>query len=177
MEVIESGQDWKIAALRSSFHVHFLFWRNFMNHNFLNLAFFYAMVSFHLGEVPIGAVVVKDNKVISYGYNLKEFYHSSLYHAELIAIYEAQKKLNNWRLNDCDIYVTLDPCPMCASAIKQARIRNVFSALENSDSNNSKLIQQIFFKDKINPSVNLFSNLNIDLSKRILNDFFSLQRK
>ncbi|MBR2827788.1 MAG: nucleoside deaminase [Bacilli bacterium] len=147
-----------------------------MNLDFMNVSFFYAMVSFYLNEVPIGAVIVKDNQIIACGYNLKEFHHSSLYHAELIAIYEAQKKLNNWRLNDCDIYVTLDPCPMCASAIKQARIRNVYSALENSDTNNSNIIQQIFLKDCVNPSVNYLSNLNVEMSKSILNQFFSLQR-
>ena len=142
----------------------------------MNAAFFYAKISYRLGEVPIGAVIVKDNQIISFGYNTKEYNQSSLFHAELIAIYEAQKKLNNWRLSDCDIYVTFDPCPMCASAIKQARICNVYSALENSDSNNTKIINEIFLKDHINPQVHYLSNLSVELSKSILNDFFSLQR-
>ena len=101
-----------------------------MNLKYLNLAFEYAEKAFVHGEVPIGAVIVKNNEIIGVGYNVKEEKQSVLAHAELIAINQASKKLNNWRLDNCDIYVTLDPCPMCASAIKQARIKNVFSACE-----------------------------------------------
>ena len=149
----------------------------FMNLDFFDLAFFYANVSFYLNEVPVGAVIVKDNQVISYGFNKKELTHSSINHAEIIAIEMAQKKLNNWRLTGCDMYVTLDPCPMCASAIKQSRISNVYSALSNSDANNSIIINQIFEADSINPKVNFTSDLNSDISKKLLQDFFSKQRE
>ena len=63
---------------------------------------------------------------------------------------KASKKLNNWRLNDCDIYITLEPCPMCASAIKQSRIKNIFFGLSNSDKNNIKIVKSILEKDKNN---------------------------
>ena len=99
-----------------------------MKKEFLDLAIKYAYKAYRIKEVPVGAVIVKDNKIIGFGYNKKEKNNSVLEHAELNAIKMAQKKLNNWRLNDCDIYVSLDPCPMCASAIKQARIKNVYSA-------------------------------------------------
>ena len=135
MKVIEPGQDWKIAALRSAFHVHFLFGGN-MKNEFLDLAFYYAEKAFQENEVPIGAVIVKNGEVISFGYNMKEKKCSVLDHAELIAIRKAEEKLQNWRLDDCDLYITLDPCPMCASAIKQARIKNVYSAVSNSDIQN-----------------------------------------
>lgn len=148
-----------------------------MNKDFLDLAFFYAEKAYSANEVPIGAVIVKDNDVISYGFNQKEEKSSVLAHAELIAIAEASKKLNNWRLDGCDIYVTLDPCPMCASAIKQARIKNVYSALNNADSNNLPLILDIFSTDKVNSSVNFVSNLDLERSKRLLSDFFKKQRK
>ena len=177
MKVIETGQDWEIAALRSSFHVHFLFWRNFMDLKFMDKAFNYAKKAYDLNEVPIGAVIVKDDKIISFGFNTKESSNCSINHAEILAIKRAQKKLNNWRLIDCDIYVTLDPCPMCASAIKQARISNVYSAVENSDVNNYKLINEIFKSDSTNPSVNFFSNLDVDKARLLLNDFFEKQRK
>lgn len=177
MKVIEIGQDWKIAALRSNFHVHFFFFGGFvMNKEFLCLAFDYAEKAFNENEVPIGAVIVKDNKLISFGYNQKEQSNCVLNHAELIAIKEAERKLNNWRLDDCDIYVTLDPCPMCASAIKQARIKNIYSALNNMDIDNLPLISKILSADKCNSSVNLITNLETDRSKKLLNNFFKKQR-
>lgn len=77
-------------------------------------------------EVPIGAVIVKDGKVISRGYNLRESKQNSLKHAEIIAIDKACKKLKNFRLEDCDLYVTVEPCLMCAGAIVQSRIRKVY---------------------------------------------------
>ncbi|HAN20496.1 MAG: tRNA-specific adenosine deaminase [Clostridiales bacterium GWF2_36_10] len=78
-----------------------------------------------LGEVPIGAVIVKDNKIVSSGYNLREKKNNSLLHAEIIAIDRACKKLGVWRLEDCTLYVTLEPCPMCAGAIINSRIKRV----------------------------------------------------
>lgn len=147
-----------------------------MNKDFLDLAFSYAEQAYGDNEVPIGAVIVRNNEVISYGFNKKEGENSVLAHAELIAIAEAEKKLGNWRLEECDMYVTLDPCPMCASAIKQARIKNVYSALNNADFNNLSLILEIFSTDRVNSSVNFISNLDIERSKRILSDFFKKQR-
>lgn len=76
-------------------------------------------------EVPIGAVIVKDDKIISRGYNLRESKMNSLKHAEIIAIDKACKKLKNFRLENCELYVTLEPCVMCAGAIIQSRIQKV----------------------------------------------------
>ena len=147
-----------------------------MNRKFLDLAFKYAEKAYKCDEVPIGAVIVKDNEVIGYGYNQKEKKNSVLEHAEIIAIRMASKKLNNWRLDDCDIYVTLDPCPMCASAIKQARIKNIYSALSNLDKENEKVVVDILKCDKTNPEVTLISNIEPDKSKKILNSFFNIKR-
>ena len=77
-------------------------------------------------EVPVGAVIVKDGKVIARGYNQKEMKQDTVNHAEILAIKKASKKLGSWRLNDCDMYVTLEPCSMCAGALIQARIRKVY---------------------------------------------------
>ena len=147
-----------------------------MNKEYLDLAIDYAKQAFDCNEVPIGAVIVKDNKVIGYGYNQKENKQSVVEHAEIIAIKMAEQTLNNWRLNDCDIYVSLDPCPMCASAIKQARIKNVYSAVSNLDENNLKIITNIFTKDHTNPEVEFKTNLSVDKSKELLNKFFEKQR-
>lgn len=76
-------------------------------------------------EVPIGCVIVKDDKVIARGYNKRETLQQSIAHAEIMAIQKACKKLNTWRLEDCILYVTLEPCPMCAGAIIQSRIKEV----------------------------------------------------
>ena len=149
-----------------------------MNRKFFDDAFFYAEFAFKDDEVPIGAVIVKNNEIIGFGYNSKEKSGLVIDHAEIKAITMAEKKINNWRLDECDMYVTLDPCPMCASAIKQARIKNVYSALNNSDSNNLNILHSIFdINDRTNNSVNFISNLAVDKSKEILNDFFDLQRK
>ena len=78
------------------------------------------------GEVPIGAVIVKDDKIISRAHNLRETKMNSLKHAEIIAIDKACKKLGNFRLENCDLYVTVEPCLMCAGAIVQSRIRKVY---------------------------------------------------
>ena len=79
-----------------------------------------------IDEVPIGCVIVKDNQIIARGYNKRESLQDSTAHAEIIAIRKACKKIGSWRLEDCDLYVTLEPCPMCAGAIVQSRIRHVY---------------------------------------------------
>ena len=77
-------------------------------------------------EVPVGVVIVKDDKIIARAYNQKEMKNSPIKHAEIIAIEKACKKLNNWRLNDCEMYVTIEPCPMCTGAIINSRIKKVY---------------------------------------------------
>ena len=147
-----------------------------MNLKYMEEACNCAKVAYNLNEVPIGAVIVKNNVIIGRGYNKKEKNMSVIAHAEIIAIEEAAKYLNNWRLDECDIYVTLDPCPMCASAIKQSRIRNVYSACNNSFINNEKILKLIFESDNTNPSVNYVSNLNVEKSQKMMNSFFKKQR-
>ena len=78
------------------------------------------------GEVPVGAIIVKNNKIIAKAYNKIEKYKDATMHAEIIAIKKASKKLKNWRLNDCEMYVTLEPCIMCSSAIELSRIKKTY---------------------------------------------------
>ncbi|APM37415.1 tRNA adenosine(34) deaminase TadA [Clostridium kluyveri] len=85
-----------------------------------------AEMALQLGEVPVGAVVVKNNNIISRAYNLKETLKDSTAHAEILAIRSASKVVKNWRLKDCSMYVTLEPCPMCAGAILQCRISRLY---------------------------------------------------
>ncbi len=89
---------------------------------YMKIALKEAQKAYNKGEIPIGAVIVENNNIIAKAHNLKESKQQSTKHAEIIAIEKASKKLNNWRLLDCTLYVTMFPCPMCASAINQARI-------------------------------------------------------
>ena len=93
-----------------------------------------AKKAYQKGEVPVGAVIVKDEKIIARAHNLKEYKKNPLAHAEILCINKACKKLDNWRLDGCDMYVTLQPCSMCMGAINQARINDVFiGALDNKE--------------------------------------------
>lgn len=84
-----------------------------------------ARKAYDIGEVPVGAIIIKDDRIIATAHNTKERDKNPLKHAELIAIEKACKEIGNWRLDGCKLIVTLQPCPMCASAIKQARIDEV----------------------------------------------------
>lgn len=96
------------------------------NLDFMKAAYNMAQEAFNDGEVPVGAVIVKDDKIISYGRNRREKSKNALLHAEVDAINNACKKLGGWRLWNCSLYVTLEPCPMCAGAIINAHIPNVY---------------------------------------------------
>lgn len=97
-----------------------------MNNKFIKMALSEAKKAYKINEVPVGAVIVKDNEVIAKAYNLREKNKSSLSHAEILCIKKACKKLDSWRLDGCDMYVTLEPCAMCAGALTQARINKVY---------------------------------------------------
>ncbi len=97
-----------------------------MNEYFMSMAIQEAKIAENKGEVPVGAIIVRNNKIISRGHNIKEDTNDPTDHAEIIAIRSASKKLKSWRLNDCDMYVTLEPCPMCAGAIVQSRIKTLY---------------------------------------------------
>lgn len=96
-----------------------------MESRFMTRAIELAKIAANQGEVPVGAVIVKDGKIIGEGYNMREQKCNALSHAETEAINAACKTLGDWRLDDCTIYVTLEPCPMCAGAIINSRIKEV----------------------------------------------------
>ena len=149
---------------------------DFMNIKYMNIALKQAEKAYFNGEIPVGAVIVKDGHVISKAYNTKEKYNSAINHAEILAIIKASKKLNNWRLNDCELYVTLEPCPMCASAIKQSRIKCVYAALKNNDTSNYEIISKIFNSDSVNPPVKFYNNILPMKTKKFMQSFFSNRR-
>ena len=133
-----------------------------------------AKKAYKINEVPIGCVIVKNNKVIAKTHNLKERKKSSLYHAELLAIKKSSKKIKNWRLLDCEIYITMQPCPMCASAIKQSRIKKIYYGIENE---NNKISNQILYENDINEKIEVIPHILEKECKEIVQKFFEKQRK
>jgi len=101
--------------------------------DFMEVAKEEAILAMNKGEIPVGAVIVKDGVIIGKSHNLKETLKDSTAHAEILAIKEASKYIGNWRLNGAEMYVTLEPCPMCASAISQSRISKVYIGTFNKD--------------------------------------------
>ena len=142
-----------------------------MDLKYMDLAFVEAEKAFKLGEVPIGAVIVKNGKILAKTHKKKEKTKCSVHHAEILAILRASKKLRNWRLDDCDIYVTLEPCPMCASTIKQSRIRNVYSALSNKDKNNS-FSKYDYYIDTYDIEIVVNENNTFDIEEKIVAYFY-----
>ena len=127
------------------------------------------------GEIPIGAVIVKDNKVIGRGHNTKESTKNALNHAEIIAIKEASEFIGDWRLNGCEMYVTLEPCPMCTGAILQCRISKLYIGTFNKDMGACGSVVNLVD----NRSLNSFVNTVWTYDKRcsdILSDFFYKRR-
>ena len=93
--------------------------------DYMKIALELAEIAGAMGEIPVGAIIVKSGEIIGKGYNLREKEQNSTLHAEVVAINEACKTLNSWRLTDCTMYVTLEPCPMCAGALVNSRISRV----------------------------------------------------
>lgn len=125
--------------------------------------------AFEKNEVPIGAIIVKDGKILSKSYNKKNKTHNVLNHAEILAIIKASKKIKTWNLSDCELYVTMEPCPMCKSIINESRIKKVYYYLEN---NTYKEIKKNEFK-KI--SFKKIDDDNNEIEK-IVKEFFKKKR-
>ena len=104
-----------------------------MNEYYMNLAIKQAKKALKHNEVPVGAIIVKDSKIISQAYNKKEKSNDVTNHAEIIAISKACRKLKNWRLDDCILYVTMEPCMMCSGAIEQSRIKKIVYGVKNEN--------------------------------------------
>ena len=146
-----------------------------MNIKYMDIAYEEALKAFELGEIPVGCVIVYNDEIIARAHNLKENKHCSVDHAEILAIKEASNILNNWRLDGCDIYISLSPCPMCASAIKQARINNIYCGI-NNDTYDSKMIKNILSTKDNNSVVNIDFDLDKIRCGNLLKKFFKLRR-
>ena len=145
-----------------------------MQEKYMEIAMEEAEKAYKKNEVPVGCVIVKNNKILAKTHNLKENKHSALYHAELIAIKKVSKKLKNWRLIDCEMYITMQPCPMCASAIKQSRIKKIYYGTDNKNNNISN---EILNRNDINEKIEIIPYILEDKCKEIVQKFFEKQRK
>lgn len=131
-----------------------------------------ARMAEHLGEVPIGAVVVFDGKLIGAGYNRREIDQNPLGHAELAAIRQASQYLGGWRLAGCALYVTLEPCPMCAGAIVQARIGRVCFGAFDPKSGYAGSLHNTLRDQRLNHQVEITSGVCQAECSRLLQSFF-----
>lgn len=146
-----------------------------MNLEYMNLALKEAEKALKVEEVPVGVVIVRDGLIIAKAHNKKVKNKSVLDHAEIIVLMKATKKLNDWRLDGCDMYVTLEPCPMCASAIQQSRIKKVYIGTKSNFKINGEIMANIFDNNEFYHHVD-YEYVNDYRCEKILKDFFKSVR-
>ncbi|CAJ1317209.1 tRNA adenosine(34) deaminase TadA [Paenibacillus nuruki] len=129
-----------------------------------------------LGEVPIGAIVVKDNMIVGRGYNLRETSFDATAHAEIIAIRQASESLGAWRLLDCTLYVTLEPCPMCAGAIVQSRVPTVVYGTVDPKAGCAGTLMNLLQEPRFNHRTEIITDILQPECALLLTDFFKQLR-
>ena len=134
-----------------------------------------AKKAYNAGEVPIGSIIVLNDKIIARAHNLKEKKNCATKHAEIIAVEKTTKKINNWRLNDAIIYITMFPCPMCASAIQQSRISKIVCGTIPEYAN-KQLVYDILNDNKYGIPVKIVENVLSDECSNLIKKFFSKKR-
>ena len=140
--------------------------------NFMEDAIKLAQKAYKKKEVPIGAVIVRNGKVIARAYNNRERSQQAINHAEIIAIKKACKKLKSWRLNDCDMYVTLEPCAMCAGAILNARLKSVHIACLDETHGAVVSKYNLLTDGTLNHKTEIIVGECEDISKQLIQSFF-----
>lgn len=145
-------------------------------HDYMKIAKEEAILGLNKGEIPVGAVIVKDGVIIGKAHNLKETLNDSTAHAEILAIKEASKNIGSWRLNGAEMYVTLEPCPMCASAISQSRISKIYVGTFNKDMGACGSVINLLDNRRLNSYVEVKWVYDEECSV-ILTKFFKSRRK
>ena len=146
-----------------------------MENLYLEEALLEAEKSKQIGEVPVGAVIVKDGIIIDRGHNLKESLNDCTAHAEILAIRQASSVLKNWRLSNCEMYVTLEPCPMCAAAISASRIKRVYIGTFEPTMVAGGSVVNLLQNDYLNYNVDV-KWLYSEACSKIITDFFKKRR-
>lgn len=142
----------------------------------MRLALDEARTAFEQEEVPVGAVIVCGESVIGTGFNQRETLNDPTAHAEMIAITQAAETLGSWRLLDCTLYVTLEPCPMCAGAIVQSRMPRVVYGTTDLKGGACHTLYQITDDDRLNHKATVLGGVMQEDCRAILQEFFRLQR-
>lgn len=147
-----------------------------MEEKFMMEALKEAKKAYEKQEVPVGVVIVKNGEIIARAHNLREIKQSATAHAEILAIEKASKNLNSWRLIDCDMYVTLEPCTMCMGAIISSRIKNLYiGAMDPKTGACGSFVN--LSELKYNHTVNVFKGILADKSEYIIKKFFKELRE
>ena len=176
MGIYEPGQDRNVAALSNLFMCGGLLYME-KEIKYMRQAIKEAHKAELIDEVPIGCVIVRDDRIVARGHNVRETKKTSLGHAEMVAIAKANKKLDKWRLEDCDIYITLEPCIMCAGAIIQSRFKRVIYGA--SDVKGGALGSSINVLDakNINHHPEIVSGVLKEECSKLLSDYFKKKRE
>lgn len=148
-----------------------------MQEKYMKLALKEAKKAYDKGEIPVGAVIVKDDVVIAKAHNLKEVKNDTTKHAEIIAIQKASKKLNSWRLENCEMYVTLEPCSMCAGALIQSRLKKVYIGTMDYKTGACGSVLNLLKDFKFNHIVDVETGVLREECEKIIKDFFKNLRK
>ena len=148
-----------------------------MEEKFMKAALREAQKAYDKLEVPVGAVIIKNNKIIARAYNQKENKCDTTNHAEILAIKKASKKLNSWRLLDCEMYVTLEPCSMCAGALIQSRIKKVYIGAMDKKTGACGSVLNLLEDYKFNHTVEIETGVMENECEEILKNFFKELRK
>lgn len=148
-----------------------------MQQQFMQSALKEAIKASVVGEIPIGCVIVKNGQIIGRGFNYREHSNLATDHAEIRAIQMANRQLNSWRLEGCDLYVTLEPCPMCAGAILNARISQVYYAAADEKAGMAGTLENLLNDPRLNHQTQVHKGLLQHDSLRLLRNFFMQARK
>ena len=148
-----------------------------MEEKFMREALKEARKAYNKLEVPVGAVIVRDGKIIARAHNLKESKKDTTKHAEILAIQRASKKLNEWRLTDCEMYVTLEPCTMCAGALIQARLEKLYIGTMDYKTGACGSILNVLEDYPFNHKIEYETGILKEECEKILQDFFKELRK
>ena len=148
-----------------------------MEEKFMKEALKEAKKAYNKLEVPVGAVIVKDRQIIARAHNLKETKYDTTKHAEILAIQKASKKLKSWRLLDCTMYVTLEPCSMCAGAIINSRIKKVYIGAKDAKTGACGSVLNLFDDFKFNHKVEYEIGILKNECEAILKNFFKILRE
>lgn len=143
----------------------------------MNKALKLAQKAYDKNEVPVGCVIVENNKVLSSAFNLKENLQTPLGHAEVMAIHKAAKKKGSWRLENCTLYVSLEPCPMCAGVILQSRIKKIVYAASDPKSGAAKSLYTLLSDSRLNHQVEIINGTLEQEASVLLKAFFKNLRK